>query len=53
MNDNTEIQKEDYNIQKIEKESLRQETHEDIWSFFSEIITQNPYADEQINSLEE
>ena len=44
------MQKED-NILKIEKESLRLETHKDIWSYFSDIITQNSCSDEQVNSV--
>ena len=38
------------NVWKTEKKSLQQETYEDIWSCFSEIIIQNPCSDEQVNS---
>ena len=37
LSDIAEIQKEDHNIQKIEKVSLKQETYEDIWSCSSKI----------------
>ena len=53
MSDNAEIQKEDHDIQKIEKESHQQEPHTDILSCFLESITLNTCFDHQVNLVAE